>query len=102
MNKTFIIVTLCDIIQKLIKFFVVNFHFYERGIHKMNFKGRTIKVMRCELDITQKELSEKCDVAMSTISGLEKHNNMPTLKLLLKIRKALNVPLEYFFEKEEG
>lgn len=66
----------------------------------MKFKGRKIKVKRSELDITQRELAQKCNVAMSTISGLEKHNRLPTLKLLLKIRKALSVPLDYFFEKE--
>jgi len=66
----------------------------------MKFKGKNIRVKRTVMEITQKELAEKCDVAMSTISGLEKHNRMPTLKLLLKIRKALNVPLDYFFEME--
>lgn len=90
----------CDILTCRIKIFVLSFHFYERNFQIMNFKGKTIKVKRTELDITQKELAEKCNVAMSTISGLEKHNRMPTLKLLLKIRKVLSVPLDYFFEKE--
>lgn len=100
MNKTFIIVTLYVILTKRIKNFAVNFHFNERSIQKMKFKGKNIKVKRTVMEITQKELAEKCNVAMSTISGIEKHNHMPTLKLLLKIRKFLNVPLDYFFESE--
>lgn len=68
----------------------------------MHFKGKAIRVKRIEMEITQKELAEKCNIATSTISGLEKYSRMPTLTLLLRIREALNVPLDYFFEKEAG
>ena len=65
----------------------------------MKFLGKKIKLRRIELEMNQAVLAEKCKIATSTVSGIEKHSNMPNLKILLKLKKVLKVPLDFFFEE---
>lgn len=65
----------------------------------MKFLGKRIKMRRVELEMNQEQLAKNCKIATSTISGIEKHSKMPTLKILMKIKQALNVSLDYFFEE---
>ena len=67
-------------------------------ITKMKFNGRKIKIRRVELDITQKEVARRCNIALGTMSGIEKHSKYPNLKTLLDIADVLKVDLNYFFE----
>ena len=49
----------------------------------------------CEyLGISRKELSEKANFSVHTISNGIKRNGMPAADLALRISRALNVPLE--------
>jgi len=70
-------------------------------IKRMKFYGRKIKIKRAELGINQDSLAKQCSIATSTLSGIEKHNNMPNLKILLKLMEVLKVPLDYFFSEKE-
>lgn len=63
----------------------------------MNINGKKLKLRRIELDITQRRLSKECDIAIGTISGIEKHNKSTSTRILTKIAEALCVDLNYFF-----
>lgn len=63
----------------------------------MNLLGKKLKLKRIELDLTQKDLSEACNIAIGTISGIEKHSKSTSTKTLLEIAKFLKVDISYFF-----
>jgi putative transcriptional regulator len=52
-------------------------------------------------EFTQQELAEKVQVTRQTIIAIEKGNFNPSIKLVLKISRALNTPVEMLFELEE-
>ncbi|MGY3724500.1 putative transcriptional regulator [Granulicatella balaenopterae] len=64
-------------------------------------KNLRLKAARARIDMTQKELAEKIDVSRQTINAIEKGDYNPTIKLCIKICKALNVTLNDLFWEEE-
>lgn len=63
----------------------------------MRLSGKKLKFKRIELDLTQKDLSKACNIAIGTISGIEKHSKPTSTKTLLEIAKFLKVDISYFF-----
>lgn len=56
--------------------------------------GRRIKHYRLKCHLTQEQLAERVDVAVSTIAHTEAGSNKPSLPLLMKLTNALNVTLD--------
>lgn len=63
----------------------------------MKLIGKNLKMRRITLDLTQKDLAEACNIAIGTISGIEKHSKSTSTKTLLEIAKFLKVDISYFF-----
>lgn len=53
-------------------------------------------------DITQEELAKRVGVSRQTIIYIENGKFNPSVKLALKLAKALNCKVEDLFELEEG
>lgn len=68
--------------------------------------GKNIKLFRINADLKQKELAAKLDIEVSYLSLIENEKKEPSLSLLKKISKVLNVPMAMFFwenmEKNEA
>ena len=62
------------------------------------FIGEIILNRRKELNMTQKELSEKLNVTDRTISRWECGVNLPDVEMLKTIAVVLNVDINYFYE----
>ena len=60
--------------------------------------GRKIKEIRKSKGLTQENLSELVGIETSTLSGVESGRFFPSLHVLDKISKQLDVPLVKFFE----
>lgn len=60
--------------------------------------GQRIRQRLDELHMTQRELAEMIDTTEVSISRYVCDTRMPSADRLWKIAKALNVPMEYFFE----
>lgn len=56
--------------------------------------GKRIKKYRIKTHLTQEQLSDKIDVATSTIAHAESGTSKPSLPLLIKVANALNVSLD--------
>lgn len=67
--------------------------------------GKALKLIRTSRNISQKELSVLVDVNPSYISLIEKGKRIPTIEIIEKIVKALDIPIHLFFllssDKEE-
>jgi len=62
-----------------------------------------MKFKRIELDISQKDLADKCGVTRQTIGLIESGEFNPSIKLCNKICRALGVTLnDIFWEEEEN
>ena len=53
--------------------------------------GRHLRYTRRAKDVTQEELAELLDVSVGWISRIERGTNLPNLKMLFRIAKALQV-----------
>jgi transcriptional regulator with XRE-family HTH domain len=53
--------------------------------------GRQLRYVRRIQDLTQEELAEAIDVSVGWVSRLERGIELPNLKLLFRISKALGV-----------
>lgn len=62
----------------------------------MKLIGKKIKIKRIELELTQSQLATECNIAIGTLSGIEKHSKAPNSNTLLKIAAALNAKVEDF------
>jgi len=60
----------------------------------MNMK---LKLARIEYNLSQQELAERVDATRQTIGLIEKGKYNPSLKLCIKIAKALNKNLNELF-----
>ncbi len=60
-----------------------------------------IKEKRLEKNLTQKQLSELSGVSESYIGDLERNEKEPTISILCKIAKALDVKTEELYKYEE-
>lgn len=54
--------------------------------------GQHVTRLRKEADISQEELSARCDLDRTYISGIERGKRNLSLTNILKIAKALNLP----------
>lgn len=61
----------------------------------METHGARIKTLRKERKLTQEDLAELAKVDQSTLSGIEKHNAMPSGETLIRLCEALCVSAEY-------
>jgi putative transcriptional regulator len=59
--------------------------------------GDNLTRIRKEKGLTQEELADKIGVAKQNISRIERYGAMPTAYTLHKISKALDVPVDEFF-----
>lgn len=59
-----------------------------------------IKKVRKEKNVTLKTLSKKCGVSLSHINDIENNLKMPSLVVLVKIAKALNVTIMELYNVE--
>lgn len=66
--------------------------------------GRRLRDIRKMRDLTQKELAQRTEgtVDYSYIGKVERGEQLPSLKLLQRLAKALRVPVSYFFEAGQG
>ncbi|GAB2499799.1 helix-turn-helix transcriptional regulator [Alkalibacterium psychrotolerans] len=64
-------------------------------------KNLKMKAARAGLDMSQKELADAVDVTRQTISAIERGDYNPSIKLCIRICKALNVTLNDLFWEED-
>lgn len=64
--------------------------------------GNTLKRLRVERKLTQKELAVKVSGGLdyTYIGKIEREEQLPSLKILIKLAEALEVPLGSFFREE--
>ena len=68
------------------------------------FKGvymNRIKILREELGLTQKELSNKLNLSEGSISLYEKEDRKPSLEVLLKLSEIFNCSIDYILGKSD-
>ncbi|MDD4565370.1 MAG: helix-turn-helix transcriptional regulator [Eubacteriales bacterium] len=56
--------------------------------------GEKIKELRKQRGLSQQDLSDKSNVPQTTISDIELNKVIPSIEKVVRIAKALNVPLE--------
>lgn len=56
--------------------------------------GAKIKSLRLEKNMSQIELANRCDFEKGNMNRIEAGRTSPTLKTLLKISKALDIPIK--------
>jgi len=64
--------------------------------------GPQIRLLRQGLRMTLQDLSEGTELSKPLLSQIENEQVIPPLATLLRIAKALNVPLQTFFEEEDN
>ncbi len=57
-----------------------------------------IKQIRKERKISLKQLSEKSGVSKTHINDIEKGYKEPSLEIMIKLSKALNVPIQSLYK----
>lgn len=67
----------------------------------MTVKNKRMKIARIEKDVSQEQLAELVGVSRQTISMIEAGNYNPSLRLCIKICKALDRTLDGLFWDEE-
>lgn len=72
--------------------------YHERMKNKTNMK---MKLARVERGLSQQQLADRVDATRQTIGLIEKGKYNPSLKLCLKIARALGKTLDQLFWKEE-
>src|SRR5262249_14538591 len=58
--------------------------------------GRWLFTARTRQDLTQKDLAARSGIAQPRISGIEQGTILPTLPQLIRLARALSVPLQWF------
>lgn len=74
-------------------------YYYGSMKDKINIK---MKMARIERDLSQQELADRVDATRQTIGLIEKGKYNPSLKLCLKIARALGKTLDQLFWEEEA
>lgn len=67
----------------------------------LNRFGKRLKELREQNELTQEQLAEKINVHPTYVGKLEIGKCNPSLKLIYKFSKALNINLYEFFEFEK-
>ncbi len=63
--------------------------------------GRRIKRLRLNSGMTLEVLAEKVDLSASYLSRIERGKNSPSLNVLVKLAKVMNVSVRSFFDPED-
>ena len=61
--------------------------------------GKKIRELRLKAGLTIKELAEKSEVSTGLISQIERNIVVPSVTVLYKVAKSLNVNIGYFFDE---
>lgn len=61
--------------------------------------GKRIKSIRAKSNMTQHELSKKCQIEKASMSKIEAGLSNPTIRTLVKISGALDVAIEELFKE---
>ena len=64
--------------------------------------GLTVRALRRKQHLTLQDLARATDLSKPLLSQIENNQVIPPLATLLRIAKALNVPLQIFFEEEDN
>lgn len=66
--------------------------------------GLLLKNLRKQSGLTQRQLSEKLDVTVTTIGRWESNYKMPSIERLIELSRVFHVPLNYLvgIEKEKS
>ena len=64
--------------------------------------GRRIKRIRLERGFTQKELASKVGIDFTYIGKIERGEQLPSLKILLKIAETLSLPFGCFLDDRDA
>ena len=56
-----------------------------------------LKLYRKKTGLSQQELAEKCDIATNYLSEIERGQKFPSIEMIERISKELNVPAYLFF-----
>lgn len=64
--------------------------------------GQVIKLLRTATGLKQKELAEKVGIKPHYLSLLESGSREPSLPVLRRIAKTLNVPVSFLFWEADG
>lgn len=59
--------------------------------------GKTIKLLRIKAGIKQKDLAKKLQISSNYLSLVENDKREPSISLIERIAKALDVPISYIF-----
>jgi transcriptional regulator with XRE-family HTH domain len=69
-------------------------------VQEPKVRADRLRARRQELRLTQEQLSEQTGVTQSTISQLERGEQIPTLRSLVVLAKALDVPIDWLLGVE--
>ncbi|MEN9908931.1 MAG: hypothetical protein RLZZ540_2080 [Bacteroidota bacterium] len=61
-----------------------------------------LKLLMAQKGMSREDLASKVGVSMTTISNINKENNLPTIHLLLQIAEALDVDIREMFVPTKG
>lgn len=61
--------------------------------------GERLRRLRNEKALTQKELSKKVAVDYSYIGKIERGEQLPSIKMLMRLSGILSIPIGYFFHE---
>ena len=73
-------------------------YYFQAMKNQTNIK---MKLARIEKDLSQQQLADRVEATRQTIGLIEKGRYNPSLKLCLKIAKALNKTLDQLFWEED-
>ncbi|MEK6690094.1 MAG: helix-turn-helix transcriptional regulator [Nitrospirota bacterium] len=62
--------------------------------------GERLRKLRKEKALTQKELSKRVAVDYSYIGKIERGEQLPSIKMLIRISEIYSVPIGYFFHED--
>jgi transcriptional regulator with XRE-family HTH domain len=62
--------------------------------------GARLRTLRRELNLSQKDLAERCGLSLNAVSLIERDEISPNVATLQKLASALNVKMSYFFETD--
>lgn len=61
--------------------------------------GERLRKLRKEKALTQKELSKRVEVDYSYIGKIERGEQFPSIKMLIRLSEVLSIPIGYFFQE---
>lgn len=64
--------------------------------------GQILRQIRRDKGVSQEELAHLAGLDRNHIGKIERGKHMPTLGIILRVAKALNVPAAYLVAKAEG